>query len=108
MTTQILPDLSGFEAHYGIRVSYIGEDGYMVALGHHDDKRRVIAAMNRLARKQAGLSNMRDDHRATYEDAVGRLYDDWGVELTGSAEEWCIQCGEQGNPAAFPITLWKA
>jgi hypothetical protein len=105
--TQTLPDLSGFETHFGIRVSYIGEDGYMVALGHHDDKRRVVAAMNRLARKQAGLVNMLDDSRGGYADVADWLFDDWGIELTGSTDEWCIQWGAQGNPDAFPITIWK-
>lgn len=122
------PDLSGVETHYGIAVGYIGEDGAMFALGHHEDKRRVIAAMNRLARKQCGLDNMLDDPRARYTEVVDWLYDEWAIELADhcgecaddpecaeckalqsrSDDEWCLQWGNQGHPAAFPITMWRA
>lgn len=121
------PELDGAETFYGVTVTYIGEDGYMMAFGHHADPRPVIAAMNRLARTQCGLENMLDDPRATYSDVADRLHEDWAIQLHDrclecgndphckecqalrlkSEDEWCLRWGEQDNPAAFPITLWR-
>lgn len=41
---------------YGVPVSAIGEDGDMIALGHHEP-RRVLAAMRRYGREVCGMDD---------------------------------------------------
>lgn len=60
------------ETHYGIKVSHIGEDGDLIALGHHSD-RRTLAAFNRHMRVFLGLANLADDRSATAADWVPAL-----------------------------------
>lgn len=62
--------------HYGQRVTFIGEEGDVLVLGH-PGRRRSIAAANRLARKVMGLRNLADD--------LGVLVDD--VE---AVEKWAV------------------
>ncbi len=120
------PELDGFQECYGIRVSYIGDDGAMIALGHHD-KRVVIAAMNRHARTYCGLENMLDDPRAGYHDVERGLSECWAVELhdrclecgdnpecrechalrNRPAEEWCLRWGIERTPGSFPVMIWN-
>lgn len=119
------PELAGFKTYYGIQVSYIGEDGAMIALGHHD-RRVTIAAMNRHARLDCGLANMLDDPRATYDDVEGWLHERWAVELTDRCREcdddpacrecqalrarpegvWCLQWSTEAADGSFPVMIW--
>lgn len=91
MATATLPDLTGFSTYYGVQVSWIGDEGDMIALGHHDP-RTVIAALNRCARIEAGLSNLTDDRDATYQDMKQRLAADYFIQLVDN----CLECG--GEP----------
>lgn len=120
------PELDGFQECYGIRVSYIGDDGAMIALGHHDH-RIVIAAMNQHARSYCGLANMLDDPRATYDDVEGWLNERWAVELvdrclecgdnpecrecqalrTRAEDEWCLRWGNEPTAGSFPVMIWN-
>jgi hypothetical protein len=51
--------------HYGCRVTYIGEDGDVMVMGH-PGARRALAAANRCARKDVGLVNLADDRFADF------------------------------------------
>lgn len=68
--TPFTPTAEQMEAtHYGITVCHIGEDGDMLALGHHDP-RRALAAFNRHARTVLGLANYLDDRSAVAAEAL--------------------------------------
>lgn len=51
--------------HYGCRVTYVGEDGDVVVMGH-PGARRALAAANRHARVDVGLVNLGDDRFADF------------------------------------------
>jgi hypothetical protein len=111
--------------HYGVHVSYVGEDGEMIALGHHDP-RRVVAAFNREARVHSFLTNMCDDSRAFYSDVADDLQqlharlatacdeadqpdhdDDCGECAEIRKADWFIRWDvNPEDPGAFPITAW--
>lgn len=42
--TATIPDLDGFDTYYGVKISFIGEDGAMVMLGHVDDRHAIAVA----------------------------------------------------------------
>lgn len=132
LSSQIdLPQLEGFTTFYGIQVSPIAEDGALIVLGHHDDRRRVIAALNRHAREVCGLINLADERGASYDDAEGGLHRHWAVLVEecddpdrhgdAAAEGYeCSRCAEieQGpwwinwaaketDPGAFPVMVWE-
>jgi hypothetical protein len=111
--------------HYGVHVSHVGEDGEMIALGHHDT-RRVIAAMNREARVHTFLTNMCDYFGIFYRDVADDL-EQLHARLVTACDEAeqpnhdddCGECAEirksdwfirwdatPDDPAAFPITAW--
>lgn len=58
---------ASLDEHYGQRVTYIGEDGNVLVLGH-PGRRRSIAAANRLARKVSQLRNLVDEPGASILD----------------------------------------
>lgn len=68
-TTADLPDLDGFETHYGMKVASSGEDGDLVMLGHHQPL-RAIAAMNAYSRRVIGLTNMADARWGWVDDLI--------------------------------------
>lgn len=68
----LIADPAMEDIHYGIKVSHIGEDGDLIALGHHTD-RRTIAAFNRHMRAFLGLANLADDRSATVADWLPAL-----------------------------------
>lgn len=98
--------------HYGIQVAYIGEDGDMLALGHHD-VRRALAAFNRHARVFSGLLNLGDDRSATV--------DEWAIAIKHTSAvirkpdtqdlyedpdwRWVADWSDPQAPGAQPITL---
>jgi hypothetical protein len=111
-TSPTPPDLSGFETFYGVPVCYIGEDGDVVALGHHD-QRRTIAAMNALARTQAGLRNLIDRRKASVKDITETLSQKWAtVEVHNGigdgpyGYDWYMEWATWDTPGAFPVMLW--
>jgi hypothetical protein len=110
--------------HYGVRVAYVGDDGEMMALGHHEP-RRVVAAFNREARVHSWLTNMCDDDRAWYRDVADDLRQEYGVLATACEgadqpdhdddcgecyeirkSDWYVRWGEADTPGAFPVTTW--
>ncbi len=126
-----VPSLPGFVEHYGIPVADMGEDGGLIALGHHTPA-PALGAFNRHARKVWGFRAA--THRAAlYDGAIqdgpaGDVRERWAVHLyecgdcQGDPE--CSTCPEikrawagggwwidynakQGDPGAFPITTWR-
>ncbi|WP_333759281.1 hypothetical protein [Streptomyces sp. ISBFB 2968] len=101
------------DTHYGIGVSHIGEDGDLIAIGHHSD-RRTLAAFNRHMRTFLGLANLADDRSATaieWLPALQRKHcvfrtpdpaDCWEADWSWVAE-WC----DPETPGAQPVTLLR-
>lgn len=124
MSTQAIPDLRGFETHYGVPVSAIGDDGALIALGHHDE-RTTIAAFSRYSRSTFGFANLLDDRAGSYAEAQDGLAAYWAVLVTScdehgekrdsgcwrcielDANDWWITYFEvQETPGAFPVMVW--
>lgn len=80
------PELPLKSEYFGILVSSVGEDGDLIALGHHE-LWRVIAAWNRYARKEWGLCNLFDNRSATYADVAPMVKETWAQRLIG-----CERC----------------
>lgn len=116
MTTEtpalIQPEME--DTHYGIGVAHIGEDGDLVALGHHSD-RRTLAAFNRHMRTFVGLDNLADDRSSKAADwppafqrkhAVFRAPDPancWEDPDWHWVADWC----DADTPNAQPVTLLR-
>jgi hypothetical protein len=66
------------DTHYGIPVAHVGEDGDLLALGHHD-RRKTLAAFNKHARTFIGLPNVADDFSAHAEDWLNAIRLRWAV-----------------------------
>ncbi len=102
------------ETHYGIKVSHIGEDGDLITLGHHSD-RRTIAAFNRHMRVFLGLANLADDRSSTAADWVPALQrkhavfrapdpaNDWEDPAWSWVAHWC----DADTADASPVTLLR-
>lgn len=118
-----LADHPSFSTHYGVKVCTLGEDGDLLALGHHEP-RRVIAALNRYCRREIGLSDLYDGvgQRSNVYNSIKR---GWAVRLHQCGEckdgacdscvsihhghAWAVRWGDvtEDTPDAFPITLWE-
>jgi hypothetical protein len=105
-----MPRPACFSEHYGIRVAYLGEDGDMIALGHHDS-RRVVAAFNRHARHHSCWLNMADDTEATYADVINALQATYVTEdlVCGSCndddDDDCTTC-RTSHDRRFSVDGW--
>ena len=100
------------DTHYGITVAHIGDEGDMIALGHHSP-RRALAAFNRHARVFVGLVNIADDRSETaaewldgikHERAVFRKpnpNDEWEEPDMAWVADW----SNPDDPDARPVTL---
>lgn len=113
------PTLTGFTTHYGVPVSTIGEDGELVALGHHNP-RTVLAAFNAYARS-CGFRDLAD---WSYPRTVtaGRVRHELFVvdaECSGCGPEgacrcpdifsldWWLRAADGDDRDAFPVTVWS-
>lgn len=101
------------KTYYGVPVCSSGEDGDMLALGHHD-ARRVLAACNRYARKVIGFDNLADDRRALADEWLGSITEHWGVPRKATEDEmdnegfsWCLDRATADTPGAIAYT-WLA
>jgi hypothetical protein len=99
--------------HYGIAVCCSGEDGDMIALGHHG-KRKALAAFNRHCRVFLGLANIADDHSATAADYADDITELWGVPRQPNEEErdnegwkWALDDAPADAPGAIPYTFLR-
>lgn len=97
--------------YYGVPVAYVGEDGEMLALGHHEP-RRVIAAFNAHARCHYGLANLADDAGATAAPWFKDLHQQWAVFTAPDPAEsdyaWFTDEVTEGAPGALPVTFLPA
>jgi hypothetical protein len=95
--------------YFGIPVVYFGDEGNMLALGHHTP-RRALAAFNRHARVLCGLANIADDRNATVEDWIDGIRTTWLLftEPDGPDFLWYGREVAQGTPGALPVTILMA
>lgn len=124
-----IPDLEG-EIHHGIKVASVGEDGDMLAFGHHDPK-ATLSAMNAYA-KRLGFLDLLDDgkHDAdAWKQALERVKPCWAVQMWTCHEHraeakpvaeclecqwvdestWFVDCSAaEDAPGSFPVMLWTA
>lgn len=128
MTAATLPTLPGFAEHFGIPVSFIGDNGdWIVGLGHHDT-RRFIAAVGRHVRRDLGWRSLSFEwNQPTYADVAADTAQSWCVLAKacrdhGDAPDLdCAYCSEitqadwwlrwdvgQDTPGAFPVTVLAA
>jgi hypothetical protein len=64
-------DLEGFATHYGVPITFIGDDGdRVIALGHHQP-RRALAALNRYTRIDLGWTLANEQHSSAAELLAG-------------------------------------
>lgn len=111
-TTDFTLTAADFEkTYYGVPVICSGEDGDLMALGHHG-KLRVLAACNRYARKVMCLYNLVDDRTARASDFLGDITERWGVPRRATADEeryegfrWVIDQSEPDAPGAIAYTF---
>lgn len=66
------------DTQFGIAIAHVGEDGNLLALGHHD-KRKTLAAFNRHGRTFLGWLNLAEDHSATADEWLGLITPRWAV-----------------------------
>ncbi|MEU2996856.1 hypothetical protein ABZ684_04665 [Streptomyces sp. NPDC006995] len=100
--------------HFGIPVCYLGEDGDMLALGHHT-ARRALAAFNRHARRYCGLANVADDRDASAAAWLADVKQIWLVFTTPDPDEgddpgfiWVSHQVNESTPGAQPVTYLPA
>lgn len=112
MTTFVTPVPEA--THYGIPVTHIGEDGDMLAFGHHEP-RRALAAFNRHARVFCGLANVVDDRRAITADLLNDISQGWGqfrkpdpAEGEDPDWEWVMDQCAATDENATPYTRLRA
>jgi hypothetical protein len=109
MLTLVTPTFAA--VHYGIPVSDIGDDGDLIAPGHHEP-RRVLAAFNRYARTQWGYPNLAGSRDTTAADLYDQIRRHWGVfrapnpaaEHEDPGWEWVIDHCTADTPGAAPYT----
>jgi hypothetical protein len=114
MTTErqpgaLIADPEAEDTHYGIAVTHVGEDGDMLALGHHDT-RKALAAFNRHSRTFIGLPNLADDFSARAEDWLDAIRPRWAVFTVPDPEQcqdsewyWVANFSDEPIPNAQPI-----
>lgn len=103
------------DSHYGIAVCHLGEDGDMLALGHHEP-RKVLAAFNRHARVFLGLTNLFDDRSVKAADVLEDISAKWAVFGPPDPERgeepsypWYADwSGTAETPGAMPVMILRA
>lgn len=110
----VLTDPEMEATHYDIPVVCFGEDGDMLALGHHEP-RRALAAFNRHARTFIGLSNVADEPGALAQDWLDAIREGWVVFATPDPEQgddpdyvWYAHPAKPDAPNAQPVTFLNA
>ena len=102
------------DTNYGIRMAPIGDEGDMLALGHHDP-RKALAAFNRYTRTVVGLLNLADDRSARAQDWLKDIEQRWALFTTPDPEQgqdpdwtWYSTWVKPGTPGALPVTILRA
>jgi hypothetical protein len=113
--SEVISDPEMEDTHYGIRVSTVGEDGDMIALGHHSNL-RTLAAFNRHMRVFLGLANLADDRSTTVADWLPALHRKHAVFRSSDPENefedpewsWVVHWCDVDEPGAQPVTLLRS
>ncbi|MFB7707951.1 hypothetical protein [Streptomyces sp. NPDC056105] len=109
-TPTLLADPEMEATHFGIPVSYYGEDDCMIALGHHS-KRRALAAFNRHARTLLGLASVSDDPESRAVDWLDAICERWAIFTAPDNPTeypdgfWFVQFTDGEQPGALPVTV---
>lgn len=116
-----LPVLDGFTTCYGVQVCTFGEDGILLALGHHP-ARTALAAFNAYSRRVIGNRSLTDHHWVSPLTLLEEIEQDW-VKLLGECgqcppERGCDRClairdgswwmelgADAADPDAVPVTV---
>jgi hypothetical protein len=108
---EVIADPEMEETHHGITVAHFGEDGGMIALGHHE-VRRALAAFNRHARVFVGLENLADDRSVRAADYVPEINQMWAVFRRPNKDAgedpdwtWVVDWCDLSTPGARPVTV---
>lgn len=113
-TTPLTLTADDFEATYdGISVCCSGEDGDMIALGHHDPT-AALAAFDRHAREFMKIENLAGDSNATDAELAEYANDitqHWGIARKATEAEqdnegwsWCLEAATAETPGAIAFT----
>lgn len=113
MPTFVTPEPEA--THYGVPVTCIGEDGDLLAFGHHTP-RRALAAFNLHARNDLGLLNLVDDRSATAAECLAYISQGWAQfrkPLSDSGDEdpdweWVMEWCTEDDENATAVTLYRA
>lgn len=107
-TTFFTPTAEDMEAtYYGIPVSSYGEDGNMLALGHHTH-RQAFAAFNKHARTAFGFANFADDRQAHLDDWIDGVRHAWLTFHRGDPNgdwAWEGKSATENAPGAVAVTF---
>lgn len=111
---EIVADPRMDDINYGIPVSAIGEDGALLALGHHS-RRHTLAAFNRYGRQFPGWFNLAEDYSAKAQpwlDALDYRWATFTVPDPAKGEDpdcsWWVHWCTPDTPDARPVTLLPA
>lgn len=88
--------------HYGLTVAE-DEDGDLYYVAGHVPKRRALAAANRYARTEQGMTNLYDAHGVTLPGFL-RIEHTWWRPDPGEAEDDRWESCEPGDAGAQPFT----
>ncbi|MER6098394.1 hypothetical protein ABT154_21550 [Streptomyces sp. NPDC001728] len=106
------PSMAGM--YYGIGVSDFGEDGGMIALGHHTP-RRALAVFNAHARRHWGMRNLADDRNAHAQPWLDVIVTRWALFRRPDPSQgehpdwlWYAESTVPGTPDAQPVTILTA
>ena len=114
-TPEIITDPEMEATHYGVQVAAIGDDGDLIALGHHDT-RRALAAFNRHARVVWGLLNLQDSRAAIAADWAQDIKPRMAVFRKADPDNlhedpgciWFADWSDPNSPHARPVTVLSA
>ncbi|MEU8258552.1 hypothetical protein AB0C06_30280 [Micromonospora inaquosa] len=89
----------------GIALSDIGEDGGVIALGHHDPA-RLLPVLRRYANEMWGEVLALADPGDPYAQIRHEWVVNTGDTVAGPEQEWCLEPVPADAPGAFPVTRW--
>jgi len=97
---------------YGVNLTFIGDEGAIMAEGHVPLV-RFVAACNNMTRNESGCRNLLDDSGATLSDALEGVRQCWAlpaVDPDGDKCDWHVRHDSAvtaETPGAIPVTLWE-
>ena len=94
---------------YGVSLTWIGDEGGIMAEGHISF-RRFAAAANHMARRAGEVCNLADDRNIAFEDVLGDITHRWALPIPADHDdEWRVDLGSRvtaDTPGAIPVTLY--